>query len=52
MTSERPHRQALDHNNATRELLNCAGTQFDATVVHAFVRASLRRNLPLTAAAA
>jgi HD-GYP domain-containing protein (c-di-GMP phosphodiesterase class II) len=52
MTSERPHRPARDHEDASHELLDCAGTQFDAAVVHAFVRASLRRNPHLRAAAA
>jgi HD-GYP domain-containing protein (c-di-GMP phosphodiesterase class II) len=52
MTSERPHRPARDHHDSTRELLGSAGTQFDATVVHAFVRGSLRSDphLPSTAA--
>src|ERR1019366_7827285 len=30
MTSERPHRPAREHHDATAELLRCAGTQFDA----------------------
>ena len=52
MTSERPHRPAREHHDATAELLRCAGTQFDAIVVHAFVRASLRRDRRPTAATA
>ena len=43
MTGERPHTPARDHDGAILELLRCAGTQFDATVVHGFVRASVRR---------
>jgi HD-GYP domain-containing protein (c-di-GMP phosphodiesterase class II) len=42
MTSDRPHRVALDHGQATLELLDHAGTQFDSAVVKAFVRASAR----------
>jgi HD-GYP domain-containing protein (c-di-GMP phosphodiesterase class II) len=44
MLSDRPHRAAYDHDHALRELLLCAGSQFDARVVHAFERASLRRS--------
>jgi HD-GYP domain-containing protein (c-di-GMP phosphodiesterase class II) len=44
MMSDRPHRAALDHEQALHELLLCAGSQFDARVVHAFERASLRRS--------
>jgi HD-GYP domain-containing protein (c-di-GMP phosphodiesterase class II) len=51
MTSDRPHRRALDHGQATLELLDHAGTQFDATVVKAFVRATSRR-VPYTGLAA
>jgi HD-GYP domain-containing protein (c-di-GMP phosphodiesterase class II) len=51
MTSDRPHRRALDHGQATLELLDHAGTQFDAAVVKAFVRASSRR-VPYTRLAA
>jgi|SRR5271165_4370270 len=43
MTSDRPYRRTRDHRDACLELLRCAGTQFDAAVVHAFVRASVRR---------
>jgi HD-GYP domain-containing protein (c-di-GMP phosphodiesterase class II) len=43
MTSDRPYRLALDHSQATLELLDHAGTQFDPAVVKAFVRASSRR---------
>lgn len=44
MLSDRPHRAAHDHEHALRELLLCAGSQFDARVVHAFERASVRRS--------
>lgn len=44
MMSDRPHRAALDHDEALRELLLCAGSQFDARVVHAFERSSARRS--------
>jgi HD-GYP domain-containing protein (c-di-GMP phosphodiesterase class II) len=51
MTSDRPYRAAIDHSWATLELLDHAGTQFDARVVTAFVRASARR-VPYTGLAA
>ena len=51
MTSDRAHRPAMGHGPATLELLDCAGTQFDATVVDAFVNASARR-VPYTSVAA
>lgn len=44
MTSERPYRAALDHHDACRELWRCAGSQFDAVVVQAFLSASVRRD--------
>ncbi len=43
MTSDRPYRTAFDHGQATLELLDHAGSQFDSAVVKAFVRASSRR---------
>ncbi len=49
MTGDRPHEPALDHEQAVGELLRCAGTQFDATVVEAFVRASVQRQPQLAA---
>jgi HD-GYP domain-containing protein (c-di-GMP phosphodiesterase class II) len=43
MRSDRPYRPARRHHEAAAELLDGAGTQFDAAVVTAFVRAcSLR----------
>jgi HD-GYP domain-containing protein (c-di-GMP phosphodiesterase class II) len=44
MVSERPYRRRHDHRGACRELLRCAGTQFDVEVVKAFLRASHRPN--------
>lgn len=38
MTSERPHRSALDVKKATEELQEKAGTQFDPEVVDVFLR--------------
>jgi HD-GYP domain-containing protein (c-di-GMP phosphodiesterase class II) len=52
MTSERAYRPARDHREAVDELLRCAGSQFDATIVAAFVRASVRRDRDLASAAA
>jgi HD-GYP domain-containing protein (c-di-GMP phosphodiesterase class II) len=40
MVSRRPYRPPRDHRDACRELLRCAGTQFDAEVVKAFLQAS------------
>jgi HD-GYP domain-containing protein (c-di-GMP phosphodiesterase class II) len=37
MVSDRPHRSRRDHQGACRELLRCAGTEFDAAVVQAFL---------------
>ena len=51
MTSDRPYRRTRDHREACLELLRCAGTQFDAAVVHAFVRASVGRYRHLARAA-
>jgi HD-GYP domain-containing protein (c-di-GMP phosphodiesterase class II) len=44
MTSGRAHRAALDDDAARAELLDGCGTQFDARVVHAFLRAIERRH--------
>lgn len=43
MTSNRPYRTARDHRTAVREILNCSGTQFDPSVVQAFLTARLDR---------
>jgi diguanylate cyclase (GGDEF)-like protein/PAS domain S-box-containing protein len=39
MTSDRPYRKALSQETARGELLRCAGSQFDPTVVSAFLQA-------------
>jgi HD-GYP domain-containing protein (c-di-GMP phosphodiesterase class II) len=52
ITDERPHAPARDHDDAIAELLSCAGTQFDAPVVDAFIRASSRRAAQLASTAA
>jgi diguanylate cyclase (GGDEF)-like protein/putative nucleotidyltransferase with HDIG domain len=39
MTSERPYRKPLSQVDAVKELRHCAGTQFDPTVVQAFIEA-------------
>jgi two-component system cell cycle response regulator len=43
MTSERPYRTAVSHEDAVKELRACAGTQFDPLVVEAFVEVSAER---------
>jgi len=52
MISERPHRIRRTHKDACQELVRCAGTQFDARVVQAFLSTSLVRELQLAHAAA
>jgi HD-GYP domain-containing protein (c-di-GMP phosphodiesterase class II) len=52
MTSDRPYRLARDHEDACGELKRCAGSQFDADAVEAFLSASGRRNRHLEGAAA
>jgi HD-GYP domain-containing protein (c-di-GMP phosphodiesterase class II) len=39
MVSERPHRPRRNHHAACEELMRCAGGEFDARVVRAFLRA-------------
>jgi HD-GYP domain-containing protein (c-di-GMP phosphodiesterase class II) len=51
MTSDRAYRLARDHEDACHELVRCAGTQFDAEAVRAFLRAAARRNRQLERAA-
>ena len=46
MVSDRPHRPAMHSALALRELLDNAGTQFDAAVVTAFLRARPRQQAP------
>jgi HD-GYP domain-containing protein (c-di-GMP phosphodiesterase class II) len=52
MTSDRAHRPARSHDDACRELSRCAGSQFDAAVVTAFLHASAMRNPRLAQVAA
>jgi diguanylate cyclase (GGDEF)-like protein/PAS domain S-box-containing protein len=37
MTSDRPYRQAMTHQMAIEEIIKCANTQFDPTLVDVFV---------------
>ncbi len=39
MTTDRPYRTQISERSALRELVSCAGVQFDPRVVNAFVRA-------------
>jgi HD-GYP domain-containing protein (c-di-GMP phosphodiesterase class II) len=50
MISDRPYRVGRDHRGACQELLRCAGTQFDAPVVAAFLRAVAEAEPQLPAA--
>jgi len=52
MTSERAHIARRPHEDAILELLSHAGTQFDATVVRAFVRATVRHTTQLASTVA
>ncbi|MGA9874584.1 MAG: diguanylate cyclase [Solirubrobacteraceae bacterium] len=47
MTSDRPYRDSIGYDAAIAELRHCAGTQFDALVVEAFI-AALRREATRT----
>ena len=42
MTSDRPYRKAVPHTAAIREIRGSAGTQFDPTVVDAFLEADCK----------
>jgi HD-GYP domain-containing protein (c-di-GMP phosphodiesterase class II) len=52
MVSDRPHRLRRAHGEACAELVRCAGSQFDAKVVEAFLSTPLARELELDHAAA
>jgi len=43
MTEDRPYRKALTSDEAVRELLKCAGTQFDPELVPPFIYALARK---------
>jgi diguanylate cyclase (GGDEF)-like protein/putative nucleotidyltransferase with HDIG domain len=53
MTSDRPYRDSIGYDAAFAELQRCAGTQFDAFVVEAFIaaleREAMRAGAPLAA---
>jgi len=44
MTSTRPYRLALDKEVAFQELRNCAGTQFDPTLVEVFIKGMRKKD--------
>ncbi len=44
MTSHRPYRSVQTHREACDELQRCAGSQFDPTVVQAFLSVTARRD--------
>ncbi|MBI4897620.1 MAG: HD-GYP domain-containing protein [Actinobacteria bacterium] len=46
MTSDRPYRKALSESAARNELVDCAGTQFDPSVVGALLSALNHRDEP------
>lgn len=48
MVSPRPYKSALSHPKARRELVRCAGTDFDPAVVRAFLSLSARKLLAIT----
>ena len=50
MTSDRPYRRALSHEVAVSELVRGSGTQFDATVVEAFLELGTVRESAAAAA--
>jgi len=47
MTADRPYRKAPGVEYALYELMRCAGTQFDPSIVHAFL--SIAHSLPIPA---
>ena len=46
MTSDRPYRAAVTHDEALAELRRCAGTQFDPRVVDAFIATAQAKPTP------
>lgn len=38
MTTDRPYRKAMSREDALREIVRCAGSQFDTAIVEAFVK--------------
>ena len=52
MVGDRPHRFRRTHGEACAELVRCAGSQFDAEVVAAFLSTPLLRELQVDNAAA
>jgi len=51
MTSDRPYRRALSHEDALAELVRCSGTQFDPEIVRVFLEV-VGESVPLATAAA
>lgn len=47
MTSDRPYRKAMSHEEAVSELKRCSGTQFDPKVVTAFTNVNTRCQHPV-----
>ncbi len=45
ITSRRSYKEPMSHSAAREELVRCAGTQFDPTVVRAFLSASIGRQV-------
>jgi HD-GYP domain-containing protein (c-di-GMP phosphodiesterase class II) len=48
MTADRVYKAGMPHDDAREELLRCAGSQFDPTVVLAFI--NVLQSQPLAAA--
>lgn len=46
MTSNRPYRSFLSHEDAIAELKRCSGTQFDPKIVNSFMGIKIHRNNP------
>jgi len=50
MTSERPYRKAMSEDAALREILRCAGTQFDPVLAEMFLKIICNNVVPSCAA--